>query len=49
MDDNQSVAATCNVSLITPDTNKEMEILSGIGKSLKEAKAGKTFPIDSLW
>ncbi len=37
------------VALSMPQEFKEEEILSGIVKSVKEAKAGKTEPLDTLW
>ncbi|MCM1452248.1 MAG: hypothetical protein NC102_08310 [Clostridium sp.] len=37
------------VSMSTPQKSTEDEILSGIIRSAKEAKLGKTYPMDTLW
>lgn len=38
-----------NVSLTSSKKTKEEEILNGIVQSVKEAKAGQTYPLDTLW
>lgn len=36
-------------SLSSNKVSKEDEILSGISRSIKEARNGKTLPLDSIW
>ncbi len=36
-------------SLSASKANKEDEILTGIARSVKEAQAGKTLPLDTIW
>ena len=37
------------LSLSTPKESNENTILSGIAQSAREAKEGKTLPLDTLW
>lgn len=37
------------MSLSAPKALKEDEILSGIARSVREAKSGKTLPLETLW
>ena len=37
------------VSLSASNESKENTILAGIARSAKEAKEGKTMPLDTLW
>ena len=36
-------------SLTAPAKSNEDEILNGIVRSVKEAKSGKTMPLDTIW
>lgn len=36
-------------SLSSNKVSKEDEILSGMSRSIKEARNGKTLPLDSIW
>lgn len=37
------------MSLSAPKASKENEILNGIARSVREAKSGKTLPLETLW
>lgn len=43
------LADKLQTSLSTPKISEEEEILSGIVRSVKEAKAGETYSLDTLW
>lgn len=43
------LADKLQTALSTPNTSDEEEILSGIARSVKEAKSGETYSLDALW
>lgn len=43
------LADKLQTALSTPNTAEEEEILSGIARSVKEAKSGETYLLDTLW
>ena len=43
------LAEKLQATLAEPKSSEEAEILSGIARSAREAKAGQTSPLDTLW
>ena len=43
------LADKLQVALSKPETSEEKTILSGIVRSVEEAKAGETYSLDTLW